>query len=307
MLLDDGLPEPETCYTDRAHEPAPIRCEQCSAPQPWRWIVPPERLQPRHRPRWVRPYTDPCRACERRNEDRDRERLLERRQRDAGVPARCRPFRWAARLDADCDSSDEAIEAWVSSRRKFRWEQDRFVVHGGNRDAAKLAMAWKPGGKSLWFRAGPGRGKTLLAAMLATELLSPMPMRQVGGGPGDPVVTLSGPGCPSVLMVDEQELHDRVKAAWHGDQAPLLQIASVQVLILDDLGTVTTDHEWVRANIERVVDYRYRAGLPMIITSNAATWEAATEHGAYGRRAASRLADMRFEMLSLRGPDWRTA
>lgn len=135
------------------------------------------------------------------------------------------------------------------------------------------------------FIAGPvGTGKTHLAVGI---LRAAMDLRGIRG---------RFAMVPAVLA--------QIRAAiGRGDEeaAHLLEsYQRTQLLILDDLGAERVT-DWVREQLFLLVDARYQAMLPTIVTTND-TLEALEDH--VGQRIVSRIMEM-CDGIALDGPDYR--
>lgn len=88
----------------------------------------------------------------------------------------------------------------------------------------------------------------------------------------------------------------------HGvdSEAEFRKVAQAPLLLLDDVGAGKAS-EWTEEVNYRLINYRYEADLPTLITSNVAPRELGAELGA---RVASRIAEM-CEQVTLKGPDRR--
>jgi predicted ATPase len=80
------------------------------------------------------------------------------------------------------------------------------------------------------------------------------------------------------------------------------RLASVTLLMLDDIGA-HKQSEWVDERLYTVIDGRYDAMLPTVITTNIPPKDLSRE---IGDRLASRISES-FDVVSLRGPDRRRA
>ncbi len=146
-----------------------------------------------------------------------------------------------------------------------------------------LAYARHPQGW-LVMRGGYGCGKTHLAAAVANIALEK--------------------GLP-VLFVTVPDLLDHLRAAYAPastlsyDQR-FEQVRAAPLLILDDLGTEYTT-PWALEKLFQLLNYRYMAQLPTLITTNQELEE-------LDARLRSRLADPEFvQILTILAPDYRQA
>jgi len=297
-------------------EPAPVHCSGCGDERPYTLLNPPPHLQARGMvARWVAPRINPCDRCKEIADRKEAERRYWARVKMAGVPRKHRHFDWERRQDC---LGDAIVVDWM--RRVKR--KDLVGVHPHNAKAAMALVKWQPGTGSLWIEGKPGRGKTLFSSLLAMELCKIRDLELVEKGddgkwhaaadqskppPSGPLTYRRSP-LVSVLLVNEEELHDRVRMKWSGDRDPMMKMASVDVLIIDDLGTEDPGKDWVQANIEKIVDYRWKHGLPLIITTNR-RWRDVTKDDKplYGHRVADRLIEMMGERrYTLGGESWRS-
>lgn len=148
---------------------------------------------------------------------------------------------------------------------------------------AALRFAQNPKGWLL-IKGGYGSGKTHLAAAIANYRLQR----------GEPAIFIAVPDLLDYLrstfspgsLVDYDERFDEIR------NAPLL--------ILDDLGTQSTT-SWAREKLFQLLNHRYLARLPTVITTNLELEE-------IDPRLRSRLADPDFtEIITIKAPDYRQA
>lgn len=130
----------------------------------------------------------------------------------------------------------------------------------------------------------PGRGKTHLAVGVMRTVLS---LHNVGG-----------------MFAVVPEVMDRLKATYDEDtrtettEAVLGQLTEVALLTLDDLGAERST-PWAQEQLFKIVDGRYRAGRPTIITTNLET-------AAIDERVLSRIGDREVtEFVELDGARYR--
>ena len=128
---------------------------------------------------------------------------------------------------------------------------ENYVQDSGNKNAVNWAKyAVKNPAQSLFIYGESGTGKTFLAAIIAQELMK---------------------GGQSVLFVDTPSLLDNMRKTMNKSDTTLEEImAALQaadVLILDDLG-VENPTAWVAERVYVIINARYNAQKPVIVTSN---------------------------------------
>lgn len=128
-----------------------------------------------------------------------------------------------------------------------------------------------------------GTGKSFLAACIANELIN------------------QGTPC---LMTNFSRIISRVSEKFGGDQKYLDDLNRFDLLIIDDLGAERdTDFTWEK--VMNVIDARYRAGLPLIITTNFEPKDFADRGDIRRQRVFSRLKEMCI-LLEVKGTDRRS-
>ena len=157
-----------------------------------------------------------------------------------------------------------------------------YFVDENNEIAVGWANTAAAEGAGVYFYGECGCGKTFLAAIVAQELLK------------------QG---KTVIFGDVPSLLDTLKATFgdgdtHIDDL-MTALATVDVLVLDDLGTETPT-EWAVERLYLIINQRYNADKQIIVTSNLAPSEAADKlnHprnapvGIHGTRIISRIKQM---------------
>lgn len=137
-------------------------------------------------------------------------------------------------------------------------------------------------GTGLLLCGSVGTGKSFLAAAIANELIS------------------QGTPC---LMTNFSRIISRVSEKFGGDQKYLDDLNRFDLLIIDDLGA-ERDTEFTWEKVMNVVDARYRAGLPLIVTTNLPLKDLADPSDIRRQRVFSRLKEMCI-FLEVNGPDRR--
>lgn len=128
-----------------------------------------------------------------------------------------------------------------------------------------------------------GTGKSFLAAAIANELIS------------------QGTPC---LMTNFSRIISRISEKFGGDQKYLDDLNRFDLLIIDDLGA-ERDTEFTWEKVMNVIDARYRAGLPLIITTNFGPKDFADRGDIRRQRVFSRLKEMCI-LLEVKGTDRRS-
>lgn len=128
-----------------------------------------------------------------------------------------------------------------------------------------------------------GTGKSFLAAAIANELIN------------------QGTPC---LMTNFSRIISRVSEKFGGDQKYLDDLNRFDLLIIDDLGA-ERDTEFTWEKVMNVIDARYRAGLPIIITTNFGPKDFADRGDIRRQRVFSRLKEMCI-CLEVNGADRRS-
>lgn len=130
---------------------------------------------------------------------------------------------------------------------------------------------------------GPvGTGKSFLAAAIANELIS------------------QGTPC---LMTNFSRIISRVSEKFGGDQKYLDDLNRFDLLIIDDLGA-ERNSEYTWEKVMDVIDARYRAGLPLIVTTNLNPKDLYDPSDIRRQRVFSRLKEMCI-FLEVNGADRR--
>lgn len=127
-----------------------------------------------------------------------------------------------------------------------------------------------------------GTGKSFLAAAIANELIS------------------QGTPC---LMTNFSRIISRISEKFGGDQKYLDDLNRFDLLIIDDLGA-ERDSDFTWEKVMNVIDARYRAGLPLIITTNLGPKDFTDRGDIRRQRVFSRLKEMCI-CLEVRGEDRR--
>ena len=137
-------------------------------------------------------------------------------------------------------------------------------------------------GTGLLLCGSVGTGKSFLAAAIANELIS------------------QGTPC---LMTNFSRIISRVSEKFGGDQKYLDNLNRFDLLVIDDLGA-ERDSEYMWEKVMNVIDARYRAGLPLIVTTNLNPKDLYDPSDIRRQRVFSRLKEMCI-FLEVNGADRR--
>lgn len=132
-------------------------------------------------------------------------------------------------------------------------------------------LSMKEKGKGILYLGNCGTGKTFLAACVANELINQ--------------------GF-SALMTNFSRLVNIIFGLKEGKQNYIDSLNSYDLLIIDDLG-VERQSEYVAEIVQNIVDSRYRAGLPLIITTNLTPKDFSADSSDIAKsRLYSRISEM---------------
>lgn len=143
--------------------------------------------------------------------------------------------------------------------------------------------AMRSQGTGLLLCGSVGTGKSFLAAAIANELIS------------------QGTPC---LMTNFSRIISRISEKFGGDQRYLDNLNRFDLLIIDDLGA-ERDSEYMWEKVMDVIDARYRAGLPLIVTTNLNPKDLYDPSDIRRQRVFSRLKEMCI-FLEVNGADRRS-
>lgn len=175
------------------------------------------------------------------------------------------------------------IPATLSSARIETWHP---VTHKAHDAAQRFVETWKPERHFLVFSGAPGTGKTHLAVGVMFDAWE---RHRIPG-----------------VFLPTGELFDRLRATQSDDASEEIEyvhawLYTVPLLVMDDLGTERLT-EWGYGELFKIIDRRYRAEMPTVVTTNLATAK-------LDSRLMSRLGDKQRSTLVEMGklPDHRRA
>lgn len=166
-----------------------------------------------------------------------------------------------------CDCLKAEKEKQASQDRKAEIDRRRKICFGGTnmahwtfensdrtnpevdeamKEYVKNFKEFKRQGKGLLLYGTVGTGKTYYAACIANALID------------------EG---HRVLMTNFAQLTNTIQGKFEGKQEFINSLNSYSLLIIDDLGAERTT-EYMQEMVFNIIDSRYRAGKPMIITTN---------------------------------------
>lgn len=192
---------------------------------------------------------------------------------------RCPAGQVAASRDAERERDEQRSRRWDAAAIPSRFAAYTLASHP-DREAVASAGQWTldAQGTNLLISGAIGCGKTGLAVGIARDLIE----TDVAG----------------VLFASAPEMLDRMRPPALDD--PMVGLQRIRVLILDDLG-VEKSSDWVRERMYVLLNARYEAMRPTIVTSNLTLPRLAT---ALGQRTISRFGE-HVQVVSLTGRDRR--
>lgn len=125
-------------------------------------------------------------------------------------------------------------------------------------------------GKGLLLFGSVGTGKTFIAACIANALID------------------KGHAC---MMTNFARLVNTIGGMYEGKQEYIDSLNDFDLLIIDDLAS-ERDTEYMGEIVQNIIDSRYRAGLPLIITTNLTSEELKRPVEMRKQRIYSRLFEM---------------
>lgn len=212
----------------------------------------------------------PMCLCKCAAEQRDREEAERQRQK---FEEKIRELRKAG-------FPDEEMQNWTFAHDDHANERVSAIA----RNYVEHFPQMKQEGKGLVFFGNVGTGKTFVAACIANALIDK----------GRPCMT-----------TNFARLINTITGMYEGKQQYIDSLNNFHLLVIDDFA-VERNTEYVNEIVYNIIDSRYRAGLPMIITTNLTANELKNPADMAKKRIYSRLYDMCL-MVEVQGEDRRRA
>lgn len=181
--------------------------------------------------------------------------------------------------------------AMIPKRYEFS-ELDNYLETSGNREAKNACIDFVSDFKSrsgLAIFGNIGTGKTHLAVAVCKEIIRKYLV--------------------DAKYISVLRLFDSIKEGFDSGANPMVYLKVCSLLVLDDLG-VKRPSQWASEILFDLVDYRYSENLPIVITSNAGSWEGLRELISDGNNIAverilDRLRNMVGKPVVISGKSWR--
>jgi DNA replication protein DnaC len=161
---------------------------------------------------------------------------------------------------------ESAMQSWTFANADGSNEQ---ILNAASKYVENFAE-FRKDGKGLLLFGTVGTGKTYAAACIANALIDQ--------------------GYP-VLMTNFARIANTVSGMWEGKQEYYDSLNRFPLLILDDL-SAERKTEYMQEIVFNVIDARYRAGLPLIVTTNLTSEELKHPSDISYQRTFSRLLEM---------------
>ena len=213
--------------------------------------------------------TPPC-LCKCRSEAREREEE-ERRQRE--FAERVKRYRSVGFPESEMKNWTFANDDGTNA--KMTAAMQNYVKHFAE---------FQKQGKGLLLFGNVGTGKTFYAACIANALID------------------TGVPC---LVTNFARIANTVQGLFEGRQEYFDSLNRFPLLVLDDLAAERKT-EWMQETVFNVIDSRYRAGLPLIVTTNLTREELMNPEDITYQRIFSRLFEM-CTPIEIAGSDRRHA
>lgn len=173
---------------------------------------------------------------------------------------------------------DDEMQNWTFDRDDRKNEKISRVL----RNYADNFEGMREKGKGLLLYGSVGTGKTFGAACVANALID------------------NGFAC---LVTNFARLINTIGGMYDGKQAYIDGLNRFSLLVIDDLAS-ERDTDYMNEIVFNIIDSRYRAGLPLIITTNLTAQELKNPADVRKQRIYSRLLEMTIP-LEVKGVDRR--
>lgn len=175
---------------------------------------------------------------------------------------------------------DEDMQKWTFARDDHANERISTIARNYVENFAEM----RKNGKGLVFFGNVGTGKTFTAACIANALID------------------KGRPC---MVTNFSRLINTISGMYEGKQEYIDNLNNFHLLVIDDFA-VERSTEYVNEIVYNIIDSRYRAGLPLIVTTNLTAAELKNPADMSKKRIYSRLYDMCL-MVEVSGEDRRRA
>ena len=173
---------------------------------------------------------------------------------------------------------DAEMQRWTFERDDHANEKISTVA----KNYVKNFSEMRKQGKGLLLYGSVGTGKTFISACIANALIDQ--------------------GLPC-LVTNFARLVNTIQGLYEGKQDYIDGLDRFALLVIDDLAS-ERDTEYMGEIVQNIIDARYRAGLPLIITTNLTSEELKHPAEIRKQRIYSRLFDMCIP-IEVRGKDRR--
>ena len=174
--------------------------------------------------------------------------------------------------------ADAEMQNWTFDRDDGKNEQ----ISQAARKYVENFEEMKSRGQGLLLFGGVGTGKTFISACIANALIDK--------------------GFPC-LVTNFARLVNTLSGMFEGKQNYIDNLNNFDLLVIDDLAS-ERDTEYMGEIVQNIIDSRYRAGLPIIITTNLTSEELKNPAEIRKKRIYSRLFEMCFP-IEVKGADRR--
>lgn len=223
-----------------------------------------------------------------------RQSILKYKDRESRVPCICECHQAAIKAEKEAEKQRDKMNRINELKRTgFSYsELCKCTFENADQNPAKvfhIAKKYvenfeelKKSGKGLLFYGECGTGKTYIAACIANALMDK--------------------GTPA-MMTNFNRISNKLQESFDGKQAYLDSLNKLDLLVIDDLAAERKT-EYMQEVIFNVIDARYRAGLPMIFTSNLALKDIKNPQGNFEKRIYDRILEKCFP-IELKGDSHR--